>query len=166
MEMMERSGCDFTLEVCQLRFMICTLMYCYQVSKIPAIIETIVLHEALHKLKPFLDSFGDGLQVLGVKDMICHFPEVFKSAFVFSGEVTPLDVLRILHPRPNENEINEGTKHIWKYVTTFIEAADSDGNIELVYKMLFYYLFSYRVEGLSPVCYWCTSTERENFCNI
>ena len=115
MEMMERSGCDFTLEVCQLRFMICTLMFCYQVSKIPAIIETIVLHEALHKLKPFLDSFGDGLQVLGVKDMICHFPEVFKSAFVFSGEVTPLDVLRILHPRPNENEMNEGTKHIWKY---------------------------------------------------
>ena len=114
--------------------MICALVYYYQISKIPAIIETIVLHEALHKRKPFLDSFSDGLQVLGVKDMICHFPEVFKPAFVFSGGVTPLDVLKILHPRPRENEMNESTKRVWKYVTTFIEAADSDGNVELVYK--------------------------------
>ena len=34
MEMMERSGCDFTLEVCQLRFMICALLYCYCVIKL------------------------------------------------------------------------------------------------------------------------------------
>ena len=65
------------------RYLITIDMYCYQISKIPAIIETIVLHKTLHKLKPFLDSFSEGLQVLGVKDMICHFPEVFKSAFVF-----------------------------------------------------------------------------------
>lgn len=115
----------------------CALVYYYQVSKLPAIIETIVLHEALHKRKPFLDSFSDGLQVLGIKDMICHFPEVFKPAFVFSGVVTPLDVLGILHPRPSENEMNESTKRVWKYVTTFVEAADSDGKVELVYKILF-----------------------------
>ena len=133
--------------------MICALVYYYQVSKIPAIIETIVLHAAVHKRKPFLDSFSDGLQVLGIKDMICHFPEVFKPAFVFSGEVTPLDVLRILYPRPSENEMNESTNRVWKYVTTFIEAADSDGNVEHVY-------FHTELKGLSPVCYWRTSTNQ------
>lgn len=60
--------------------------------------------------------------------MICHFPDVFKPAFVFSGEVTSLDVLRILHPRPSEIEMNESTKRVWKYVRTFIETTDSNGN--------------------------------------
>ena len=59
------------------------LAYSFQVSNIPAIIETIVLHEALHKRKPFLDSFGDGLQVLGVRDLICHFPDIFIKVFIF-----------------------------------------------------------------------------------
>ena len=56
---------------------------CFQVSNIPAIGETIVLHEALHKRKPFLDSFGDGLDVLGVRDMIYHFPDVFLRPLFF-----------------------------------------------------------------------------------
>jgi len=42
-----------------------------------------MLQEALYKRKPFLDSFSEGLQVLGVKDMIRHFPGVFKPAYVF-----------------------------------------------------------------------------------
>lgn len=103
-------------------------------SNIPAIVETIILHEALYKRKPFLDSFSDGLQVLGVRDMICHFPNIFKPAFVFSGHVTPADVLKILHPKPDESGMDENTKRVWKYVTLFIEAADSDGNIWLVFK--------------------------------
>ena len=43
--------------------------------------------------------------------------------------MTPLDVLRILYPRPSENEMNGSTKRVWKYVTTFIGVAGSDGNI-------------------------------------
>ena len=132
MEMMERSGCDFTMEV---HILIEVYDMCFSVL-LSGIKNTGYYrnHCSAHKRKPFLDSFSDGLQVLGVKDMICHFPEVFKPAFVFSGGVTPLDMLKILHPRPRENEINESTKRVWKYVTTFIEAADSDGNVELVYK--------------------------------
>ena len=57
--------------------------------------------------------------------------------FVFCGEVTPLDALRILYPRPSENEMNGSTKCVWKYVATFIAAAGSDGNTELVYKIFF-----------------------------
>lgn len=86
-----------------------------------------MLHEALHKRKPFLDSFGDGLEVLGVKDMICHFPDVFFKAFVFSGEVTPSQVLEILKSRPDESEMNENSKRVWKYMTKFVEDADSRG---------------------------------------
>jgi len=56
----------------------------------------------------------------------------------FSGEVTPLDVLRILHPRPSENEMNESTKRVWKYVRTFIETTDGNGNTELVYKIVLF----------------------------
>jgi len=72
--------------------------------------------------------------------MICHFPDMFKLAF-FSGEATPLDVLRILHPRPSKNEMNDSTKCVWKYVRTFIETTDSDGNTELVYKIVLMFIF-------------------------
>ena len=76
--------------------------------------------------------------------MICHFPEVFKPVFVFSGKVTSLDVFKVLYPRPSENEMNGTTKCVWKYGTTFIEAANSDGNTELVqhvYKIFLMFIF-------------------------
>jgi len=105
------------------------LVFCFQVSNIPAIVESIILHEALHKRKPFLDSLADGLQVLGVRDMICHFPDVFYKTFVFSGEVTPSEVLAILKPLPDEKEMNKNAKRVWKYVMEYIEDADSHGII-------------------------------------
>jgi len=91
-----------------------------------------VLHEPLHKKKPFLDSLGDGLQVLGVRDMICHFPSVFLKAFVYSGKVTSAEVLKILKPIPHESEMDENNKRVWKYVTGYIEDANSQGNVNFV----------------------------------
>jgi len=94
-----------------------------------AIVESIVLHEALHKRKPFLDSLADGLQVSGVWDIICHFPDVFYKAFVFSGKVTPSEVLAILKPSPDEKEMNENAKRVWKYVMEYVTRSDKKGLI-------------------------------------
>jgi len=51
----------------------------------------------------------------------------FFKAFVFSGEVTPSQVLEILKSRPDESEMNENSKRVWKYMTKFVEDADSRG---------------------------------------
>lgn len=46
-----------------------------------AITESIILYEALHKRKVFLDAFGEGMEVLGVLSLIQLFPEMMKPAF-------------------------------------------------------------------------------------
>ena len=88
--------------------------------------------------------------------MIYHFPDVFKPAFVFSGQVSPADVLKILHPRPDESEMNEHTKRIWKYVVLFVESW-------LVFKYHCYDVYFYRVKGFSPIYYWSTCTIWKTF---
>ena len=113
------------------------------------------MHEALYKRKPFLDSFSEGLQVLGATDIIRHFPDVFKPAFVFSGQVTPANVLKILQPRPDAGEMSENIKRIWKYVQLFVEATDSDVNVYILFKQ-YCLMYIFRVDGLSSVCYWNT----------
>jgi len=69
-------------------------------------------HETLYKRKSFLDSFSEGLQVLGVKDMIRHFPDVFKPAFVFSGQVTPAGVLKNSNLDQTRSEMSENIKRV------------------------------------------------------
>ena len=100
-----------------------------------------MLHEVLYKRKPFLGSFSEGLQVLGVRVMIRHFPDVFKPAFVFSGQVTPADVLKILQSRPDEGEMSENIKRVWEYVQSFVEAADSDGNVYIIVQSCLMHIF-------------------------
>lgn len=97
--------------------------------------------------------------------MIRHFPDVFKPAFVFSGQVTPVDVLKILQPRPDEGEMSENIKRVWKYVQLFVEAADSDGNVYILFKQ-YCLMYIFRVDGLSSVYYWSTCTCGTNICYI
>ena len=73
--------------------------------------------------------------------MIRHFPDVLKQAFVFSGQVTPADVLKIIQPRPDEGEMSENIKCVWEYVQSFVEAADSDGNVNIIFQSSLMYIF-------------------------
>ena len=67
------------------------------------IIQSIMLHDALHKKKLFLDALGEGLEVFGVCSVIVAFPELFRPVFVSSESVKPSDVLSILKPVQNMN---------------------------------------------------------------
>ena len=66
---------------------------------------------------------------------------MFKPAFVFSGQVTPADVLKILQPRPDEGEMSDNIKRVWEYVQSFVEAADNDGNIYIIFQSCLMYIF-------------------------
>ena len=89
--------------------------------------DCILLYDALHKRRIYLDAFANGLEVLGLKTVISHFPEPFKSVFVFSGIITSSDVIKMLHPKPSTADMDEGIKHVWKYLLTFLGAADERG---------------------------------------
>ena len=89
--------------------------------------DCILLYDALHKRRIYLDAFASGLEVLGLKTVISHFPEAFKAAFVFSGKITSSDVIKMLHPKPSTADMDESIKHVWKYLLTFLGAADERG---------------------------------------
>ena len=54
-------------------------------KSLQGILVNIMVYEALHKRKLFLDSFGEGLEVFGVLSFVQRFPTVMKSAFVSRG---------------------------------------------------------------------------------
>lgn len=130
-ELMDKSGCDLIITVCFLYNIMrnsCNFSF-FQISNVTAIAECIVLYEALYKRKSYLDSLANGLEVLQVKEMISNFPEKFKPAFVHVGELSSSDVLKMLHPKPNESEMNDNTERIWNYLIVFINSADHAGKI-------------------------------------
>ena len=89
--------------------------------------ECILLYDALHKRRIYLDAFASGLEVFGLKTIISHFPEVFKAAFVCSGRVTSSNVIKMLQPNPNAANMNENVKRVWEYLMTFLNGATEKG---------------------------------------
>ena len=47
-----------------------------------AIIECLMVYDALQKRTAYLDALARGLEVLGVKTALSLFPEIFKAVFV------------------------------------------------------------------------------------
>ena len=78
LDLMVQSGCDLIAKRHSIDAM--------QVDCIQAILEAIMVFDALHKRKLFLHSFGEGLEVFGV----------LSSAFESKGILPPEDVLKIL----------------------------------------------------------------------
>ena len=89
--------------------------------------ECIILYDALHKRIAYLDALVKGLEVLGVKNLISHFPEVLKPAFVSKGTVGATDVRRLLQPNPSTTEMDEKQHNVWQYLLSFIEGANHAG---------------------------------------
>ena len=58
-------------------------------------------YDAFQKRKVYLDSFAEGLEEFSVRTVMRAFPDVLKSVFTVSKEISPSDVSSILkkqHP--------------------------------------------------------------------
>ena len=86
--------------------------------------ECIVLYDALHKRRIFLDAIGNGLEVLGMRTLISHFPELFKAAFVSSGRLGSNDVRELLKPVTN---MDIDQIRVWGYLLMFIDQTSETG---------------------------------------
>ncbi len=80
-----------------------------------AIIQCIVLHNALNKLRVHLDTFSAGLEVMGVKELITLFSNVTRAH----------DVVRMLRPHPAK--MNKEELRVWQFLLEFINGANEEG---------------------------------------
>lgn len=97
-----------------------------QVRNKKAIVECILLHDALHKRRGHLDAIASGLEVLGVKTLISHFPHIMKRAFVCAGKVSSNDVGRMFRPNPTVMKMDKEQFCVWEFLLGFFnEAAES-----------------------------------------
>ncbi len=96
-----------------------------------------MVHEALNKRIPYLDAFGKGLEVVGMKSSISHFPELLKPMFVSSNELNASDVLRLLKPHPSFDMTDDQLK-VWKYFLAFLDQADATGKSICVHVAMFF----------------------------
>ena len=91
-----------------------------QVDCIQAILEAIMVFDALHKRKLFLDSFGEGLEVFGVLSFIQKFPAEMKSAFVSKGILSPEDVLKILTPKAAVDNMSDKETRVYHFFKNYV----------------------------------------------
>ena len=89
--------------------------------------ECIILYDALHKRRIYLDAFASGLEVFGLKTLISHFPEILKPLFVSTGEIKPVEVIELLKPRPSVSSMDEYQRRVWGYLLAFIDRASGAG---------------------------------------
>lgn len=92
-----------------------------QVKHKSEIIESIMLYEALHKRKVFLDAFGEGLEVFGVWSLIRHFPEEMRGALVAPDSISASDVVKIV-TLPHAIE-DKDERRVWDYFTAFLQSS-------------------------------------------
>uniref|UniRef100_A0A1X7SYT3 HECT domain-containing protein n=1 Tax=Amphimedon queenslandica TaxID=400682 RepID=A0A1X7SYT3_AMPQE len=55
-----------------------------EVKNKDAIIQTLMIHDALHRRKAFIDCFCDGLEVYGLFTLMKGFPQLFEQVFISS----------------------------------------------------------------------------------
>ena len=82
-----------------------------------AIMDCIIVYDALHKRSMYLDAIGKGLDVL---KMIALFPEQCKPAFVSDGTISAAIVTSLLKvtEQRKDSELNDGEKRVWTSQTT------------------------------------------------
>lgn len=93
-----------------------------QVSNKKAIVECLMVYDALHKRSAYLDAFAQGLEKLGVKTLMSMFPEECKKAFVWDGTVKAHEVVSMMSPVPSICDMLPGQR-VWEYLIRFIENA-------------------------------------------
>jgi len=108
-----------------------------QVGNKKAISECIILHDALYKRKIYLDAFANGLEVLGMQSMICHFPDQFRTAFVHDNSLTADAIIAKLKPMPNITRMSIDANRIWCYLLSFLRQASKEGKF-IVFSQLWH----------------------------
>ena len=94
-----------------------------------AIMDCIIVYDALHKRSIYLDALGKGLEVLGIRRMMTLFPEQCKPAFVSDGTISATIVisqLKVTEQR-RDYELNDDEKRVWMYLHKFLEEASKPG---------------------------------------
>ena len=71
-----------------------------------AIIQTLLIHNALHKRKAFLDSFYEGLDCYGLLPPMKMFPQLFEQLFV-SRNIYSEVIINIIIPPLDMNDEKE-----------------------------------------------------------
>ena len=89
-----------------------------------AICESIVIYDALHKRKVYLDCFAEGLEAFKVRSAICIFPELFEQLFVAAEECSIADVLSAMQ---FPEKINPEEEKVAGYLKFAIEQLDERG---------------------------------------
>ena len=86
-----------------------------------AILENIMVFDALHKRKLFLDTFGEGLEVYGVLSFVQKFPAEMKPVFVSRGILSPEDVLKILSPNPTVDNMIDKERRVYRFFQNYVK---------------------------------------------
>ncbi len=118
-----------------------------QVDNIPKICDSIILYEAMHKRKVFLDAFAEGLEVFKIRSAINLYPEMFKTLFVASDTCTPDDVIATLNM---PYTMSPEHQRIAGYLKDCIKQLDETGNptvIIIITIIVIHYSFLSQVHG-------------------
>ena len=86
-----------------------------------------MVYDALQKRTAYLDALARGLEVLGVKTLISLFPEICKPAFVSDGKVKPYQVVAMLRPAVDINEMNVNQRKVWGFLLNFVNKIEEAG---------------------------------------
>lgn len=92
-----------------------------------SIVDCILLYDALHKRRIYIDAFACGLEAVGVKTMISHFPELLKPLFVSTGIVKAKEVIKLLKSKPSVSAMDENQRSVREYLLAFINQASEAG---------------------------------------
>lgn len=86
-----------------------------------SIMENIMVYEALHKRRPFLDSFGEGLEIYGLLSFIQKFTAEMKPAFVPDGILCSDDVLQIMKPKISGEVITPEESRVYTFLKNYVK---------------------------------------------
>ena len=102
----------------------CTNYFHLKVKNQHAICKSIVVYDALHKRKVYLDCFAEGLEVFRIHSAICIFPEMFEELFVAAEECSTSNVLSAMkYPV----ELKPEEERVGRYLRLTIEQLDERG---------------------------------------
>ncbi len=91
-----------------------------------SITQDIILHETVMKRKVVLDQLAQGLECLGVLQLIRLFPEVFEPMFVARHDLDCESVLGVITTKPRE-ELSDKEKTAWEHLQQFIKECSCEG---------------------------------------
>ncbi len=74
-------------------------------------------YDSITRISRMLDQFADGLQTMGLLKLIRSFPDVFLPLFVYTGNVSPVEVAdAIFVDRDLSADQQKAMAHLHQYI--------------------------------------------------